>query len=821
MNSVVTEMPPFGALLRRLRMTAGLSRDELAERAGLSAKAVEALERGARASPRPTTVRLLADALNVEPSVRVTLSRAAGHAAESIAPGQHDTPRLQLPIPPTPIVGRGPDLARASQLLDPHAATARLVTLLGPAGVGKTRLALAIAAEVGLSYGDRAVFVDLAPVHDARLVAAAVAQSLGLQEIGGRSARELVLDYLAGRQLLLVLDNFEHLLGAASLVAELLAQCAEIRVLVTSRAALRLRAEHRVTVAPLALAEATHSFEDIAAAPAVQLFVQRAQALLPEFELTESNAADVARICSHLDGLPLAIELAAARVGLLPPGTLLRRFERRLTCLTSGAADLPERQRTLRNALAWSFGLLTPDEQAVFARLSVFVGGCTVEAAEAVCALDGPIDVLESVSSLIDNSMVRLEDGPEPRIRLLETVREYAAEQLNQRHEQLAARSRHAAYFLAWAEAGAGRADGPDGTSWFQMLEQERENLRAALDSLVEQTAAVDALRLAHAVAPFWLQRGPFDDARTRLGALLALPGTDATSVRAAALLDCALMAWAQADYATEQQLAEAAVVAYREAGDPAGSARALADLAAANVNAGIYAVARELARQVLAAQPDKRCRSYWRALMVLGSCARDEGDFESAAQYYQQVVDHTRRAGDGEWMGHALGCLGWMAFFAGDMPAARRWQQEALELRQARGQLREIAVTLTGLGHVALASGDRDQARALYAQSLNCHRDVGNQWGIVLVLEGCAAVAASTAPTLALRLTGAATTLRSLIHRPMPRAEKPIHQRWLESARRALGPIAAAAAYAEGAAMPAHAALADAANLVNPVVCA
>jgi transcriptional regulator with XRE-family HTH domain len=331
----------FGELLRQLRMAAAVSREELAEQSGVSLKAIGALERGERTHPHQATVELLVQALDVGPSERAALVAAARSATR--APPVVEAAALarpRVPTPPTPLIGRRPDLAQTRALLAPGPAGARLVTLVGPGGVGKTRLALEIAAQMGGGFRDGAVLVDLAPLRDGRLVAAAVARALGVREACRRSARELLVDHLREKQLLLVLDNFEHLLGAAPLVAELLAGCAELTVLVTSRSALRLRSEHQFIVAPLGGAEPNQPLETIAAAPAVQLFVERVQAIEPEFALTSVNAGDVARICRHLDGLPLALELAAARMGVLQPGLLLRRLEHRLSSLTRGAADI-------------------------------------------------------------------------------------------------------------------------------------------------------------------------------------------------------------------------------------------------------------------------------------------------------------------------------------------------------------------------------------------------------------------------------------------------------------------------------------------------
>jgi predicted ATPase/DNA-binding XRE family transcriptional regulator len=440
LGATPTAAGSLGAQLRILRQRAGLSQAALAERAGLGLATLKALERDRRPRPHPHTLARLAEALGESP--------VAPAAAAS---------QVRLPLPPTPLIGREADVAAIRALLAPTTGSARLVTLVGPGGVGKTRLALALAQQLLGAYRDGLVFVDLAPLRDAQLMPATIARALDVPESSSRSAHDRLLEHLRDRQLLLVLDNFEHLLRAAPLLAELLQECARVALLVTSRTALRLRIERRVPVAPLATPPDNRaSLDEVAASPAVRLFVERALVVAPDFVLDQSNAGAVSAVCRRLDGLPLAIELAAAQAGLLGPEALLHRLERRLPLLTEGAADVPERQQTLRTALAWSHDLLDPAARLLFRRLAVFVGGWSLATAEAVCADDAlPAEaMLDRLQAVVDGSLVhRLDDcGSEPRFGMLETVREYALEQLAEHEEVDAQGLRHAAYFLAVAE---------------------------------------------------------------------------------------------------------------------------------------------------------------------------------------------------------------------------------------------------------------------------------------------------------------------------------------------------------------------------------
>ena len=491
----------FCSQLRWLRIRSGSTQEVLAERAGLSVATIGALEQGRR-QPHAHTVAALAAALGLAPADHATLlDLAIESSVQPPAPDAQPTasatsPRSvrqpRLPIPPTALIGREADLAVAMSLLGPANATVRLLTLVGPGGVGKTRLALAVAAALESSYRDGAAFVDLAAVHDFRLVPATIARALDIRESGRRCALEQVRSDLRERQLLLVLDNFEQLLASAPVLAELLEGCPDLALLVTSRTALRLRGEQRLPVAPLpAPAEEPGTTGAIADSAAVRLFVERARAVAPHFVLEAGTAPAVAAICRRLDGMPLSIELAAARADVLRPEELLRRLERRLPILTGGAADLPERQQTLRHTLAWSHCLLSPMAQTLFRRLAVFVGGWTLEAAEAVCG-GGELaadDVLEPLTELMNNSLVHRTEGPdgEPRFAMLETVREYADEQLVDRAEADATRQRHAWFYLELTERAVPELSGPTLPSWLNRLEFERSNLRAALDWLSDR----------------------------------------------------------------------------------------------------------------------------------------------------------------------------------------------------------------------------------------------------------------------------------------------------------------------------------------------
>ena len=558
MTATADRHRPFGVVLQQQRQTAGLSQQELADRAGLSRRGISDLERGKRRSPYPATVRQLADGLGLDPTRRAALlASARPQAVEELIGGLHAPPSPSLPIPSTTFIGREYELDEVRRLLT----CTRLLTLTGAGGSGKTRLALEAARASSDAYVDGTALVLLAPVADPDLVAPAIAQALGVHEIAGVPLRETLVAYLRPRTLLLVLDNFEHLLVAAQLISDLLAACRNLTVLATSREALRLQDEQELSVSPLELPPPDRAAPaaDLLRCASVELFAQRSAQILPSFLLTSDTARIAADICLRLDGLPLAIELAAARIKVMSPAVLLGRLEHRLPLLIGGARDLPARQRTLRDAIAWSHDLLAPGDKCLFRRLSVFAGGCTLDAAEAFCEQDTDLGrpALDALASLVDKHLIERQDGPqgEPRFVMLETIREFALEQLEASGEAEQMRERHAELFARFAEQVEPHLGGGSRRPWLARVEADCDNFRAALRWSFEQRKPDPGLRILGSLWVWWYMVA-IGEGRGWAATILDVPSAELTSPsRSRALFTAGLLAWGAGDLSEQARL--------------------------------------------------------------------------------------------------------------------------------------------------------------------------------------------------------------------------------------------------------------------------
>jgi predicted ATPase len=639
-----------------------------------------------------------------------------------------------LPSQPTPLLGRDHEVAAASALL--RRDDVRLVTLTGPGGIGKTRLAAQVAADLLDDFPDGVWFVRLSGLTDPALVAPTVAQTLGLREQGSQPFAEILREHLRDRRLLLVLDNFEQVVLAAPEVAALLAAAPRLTVLVTSRVTLHLRGEREYPLPPLALPDDPGRLpppERLTQYAAVALFVERAQAARPDFAVTAANAHVIAEICARLDGLPLALELAATRVKLLPPDALLARLSSRLTLLTGGPRDLEERQRTMRATIAWSAGLLSPAERILFRRLAVFVGGCTLEATEAVCAApEGAeplsIDLLDGLGALVDQSLVqqREEDG-EPRVGMLHVVREYALEQLEQSDDALAAHRAHAAYCRALGEEAEPHLWGFGQVEWVRRLEGEHDNLRAALGWLRDHGQVESALRLAVAIGRFWYSRGYYEEGARWLESLLASPGAVAPAVHVRALYRAGVLTWMRGDAPRLALLAEEALTLARAAGDVEGSALAWQLHAFTTLEEGQLDRAADYADQAVAvARQAGVRRTLALQLYSQGHVLLSAGELERAQAAAIEGLELGRAQGDEGGQSLCLEVLSAVACRRGDAAGGRRYAEEALELYQRLEDPSGMAVSLLLLAGVAALGGQFERAGRLlgFAESMVGHSE-------------------------------------------------------------------------------------------------
>jgi predicted ATPase/Tfp pilus assembly protein PilF len=675
--------------------------------------------------------RLLRQDLGLEPTPSLQeLQHAILRHDASLAP----TPRQRrgaLPVPPTRLIGRARELAKLHQLL--RRDDVRLVTLTGAGGSGKTRLALEAAARLADEFGDGAYFVDLATLADPDLLLPTLAHTIGLRERSDEPLTDTLTRFLADKQTLILLDNFEHLLAAAPKLATVLAAAPQLKLLVTSRAALRLSAESEQPLAPLDEPDA------------VALFTARAQAASIDFEPDDTIAA----ICRRIDYLPLAIELAAPQVRVVTTRELLERLEHRLAALLHGAPDLPSRQQTLRATLDWSHGLLPAAEQDLLARLSVFAGGFTARAAAAVAGA-----TYEGVAVLVDHSMLRRDRD---RFSMLETIREYALERLDSADRDGGLRDRHADYFLELAEEATPQLKGSEQAAWLDRLEDDHDNLLAALAWLIGRNHA-HALRLAIALWDFWRSRGHLSEGRRWLDSALAPGAEQDPLLRARALEAASDLAGSQGEFEQASRLSDESATLYRQVGDDSGLARALL------------------------------IQGWW------ALCRRDDGRARALFEQSQALSPQKGRLWDR---------LGALALYEQRFADARSFFEESLAAFRAEADARGATESVFSLGLVALAEGQIEEAAESFRESLKRRKDLGDSgWGISYCLEGLAAVVVEAEPAIAARLLAKAAALRHDIHHPLDRFEEEVRERTLQLVNERLDEQALELAWADGATM-------------------
>jgi predicted ATPase/class 3 adenylate cyclase len=722
-----------------------------------------------------------------------------------------ETHTNNLPLQATPLIGREREVEAVCGLL--RSPETRLLTLLGPGGTGKTRVGLQVAAELVDDFEDGVFFVPIAAITDPALVAPTIARVLGLSEGRARPAQELLEGYLRDRQTLLLLDNLEQVLEAAPVVDRLLSTAASLKILVTSRTPLGLYGEYEFPIPPLSLPdpESLPPLENLTEYEAVRLFVERARAVRPDFSLAEDNTPAVVEICARLDGLPLAIELAAARIKLLPPQVLLDRLGNRLKILTGGARNLPERQRTLRNAIEWSYELLDEGEKMLFGRLGVFSSGATLEAMEAVCDAEGdlPTDVFEGASSLLDKSLLRQEEGAggEPRFVMLETIHEFANARLDGSGEAEAVRRAHAEYFLALAEEAESMLWGAEDAAWLDRLDQEHDNMRAMLSWAISHEEGELALRVGGALWRFWYVEGYHGEGRRWLEAALSKDwGAAAAEARARALEGVGWLASSQGDLDRAQAAAEEGLKLSTEAG--------LGNVVSADLqNVLGEAVARQrgdyewaaklLTESLVLHRKAGDMRGVAWSLANLANVSSDRGNYEQAKKLYEEGLALSRELDGAELLGAFLINLGYESLLEGEPERAIALNEEAAELYRKRGLRDGLQHALANLGWATLLRGDYERAETLHKQSLRVSQDLGDKLIASESLEGlaCTAGAQGEAERSAI-LFGAAEGLREAEGYQQASRDLSLREPYLAAARSLVDEVAWSAAREKGCSM-------------------
>jgi len=700
---------------------------------------------------------VLVDTLGLDPGPALQeLERAIlRQDRELSAPAAPTAERAGLPSSASPLVGREQELAWASALV--RRPDVRLLTITGVGGIGKTRLALELARNLSGMFEDGAAFVSLETISDPELVVPTIARALGPLAAPGSTDAERLRDYLATRSLLLVLDSFEQLLEAAPVVSDLAAGAPGLKVVVASRALLRVSGEYNFELPPLELPRLGATPQELATVPSVSLFVQRAQAVVSDFALTHANAADVAELCRRLEGIPLAIELAARRTKVLAPGPMLARLSQRLDLLAGGLRDAPERQQTLRATIDWSYDLLDENEQALFARLSVFVGGCTLASAEAICGED----VMADLASLVDKSLLRRRSGADPRFVMLDTVQEYALDLLGRRGEKGELQRRHAEHFLGVADAAKPELTGPRQAAWFDRLAEEHDNLRGALRWFLDGRRGELALRMVTALTRFWDVRGHRGEAMRWLTAALGARPRKPTPNRAIALRLLGILA-------LREGRGEEAIPWIEE------SLRILEER-----------------------KPDDACPT----LLALSQAHLLAGHNDRAAELATEALEMAKRLGERRSIAHALDAAGNISLVSGGFEQARREFEATAAIAAELDDLQFLAVVLHNLACALIELGRVSEAVRTLRRSLRIARDVGFKLELVYCLEACAALLLATGDyRSAARLLGAAERLAELelvvVAEPY---EAATHRRTLAALETALGETGSAAALSEG----------------------
>ncbi len=735
-----------------------------------------------------------------------------------------DNPALpnNLPQQATSFIGREKEVTEIKDRLG----KTRLLTLIGTGGAGKTRLSLQAAADLLDGDGDGVWLVELAAITDPALVPQAVAGVLGVREEAGKPLARTLTEFLKSKRLLLILDNCEHLVVAcAALAADLLRSCADVYLLVSSRERLGVPGEqiYRVPALSVPNPKDTPTLAVLTQYEAVRLFTERAQAVQPSFTVTDANAPAVAQVCWRLDGIPLALELAAARVRSLPVEEVNARLDNRFRLLTGGSRTLLPRQQTLRALVDWSYDLLNECEQTLFARLSVFAGGWTLEAAEAVCAGDAVEDweVLDLLTSLSDKSLVVYEEeGASSRYRLLETVRQYAAERLTEGGTGADVRGCHRDYYLALAEQADPLLGGPEQGAWLSRLETDHDNLRAALSwcEAENETGKAEGgeawLRLCAALGRFWEVRCHYSEGRQWLErALEQTKGLAATPARARALTRAGNLAHEQGDIGAARALHEQSLEISRQTGESRGVADALHNLGNVAYMRADFGAARTLFEESLGLRRQNGDeRGAASSLTNLGNIAQQQADFGAAHELYEESLSLFRRMGDQRGSAGALEGLAGVAYFGGDFGASRALFEESLDIKRSLGDLGGIANALTNLGSVVIEQGDLAAARTFLVQGLELHRQIKDLWGGAYALEALAGVSVSQGHAAhGTRLWGAADALRDRLGTPLSPQDREREQQQKDQARQALGAEAYLAAFAGGRALTWEQAVAEA----------